>query len=86
MALGLGWRPEGRAPGLTREELGELGWEVRNEPSGEPAFQSYSIMRWPHKAELSDVQGLGDLGGGMGVQLNYWAATGAIYEGDQQNY
>jgi hypothetical protein len=30
MALGLGRRPEGRAPGPTREELGELGWEVEN--------------------------------------------------------
>lgn len=43
MALGLGQRPEGRAPGLTREELGELGWEVRNEPLGNLLFKAALI-------------------------------------------
>lgn len=40
MALGLGQRPGGRAPGLTREELEELGWEVGNEPLGNLLFKA----------------------------------------------
>lgn len=38
MAWRLGWRPRGRASSLTREELGELGWEVGKEPLGNLLF------------------------------------------------
>lgn len=40
MAWRLGWRPRGRAPSLTREELGELGWEVGNYSLGNLVFMA----------------------------------------------